>query len=196
MDKRKGDWQQTFRGAQFWALDPRPEEIDVRDIAHALALQCRFAGACRVPYSVAEHSVRVSRVVEAQFFDGIYSREERSMYALGGLLHDASEAYCVDVPRPLKPHLAGYREIEHRVTAAVEEWAGLPDGACSFVWVKNADEVLLMTEKRDLMAPAPVPWTFAQGVVCEPLAETIVPWTWQEAEERFLARYHELRSMR
>ena len=62
-DLHRGDWQQTYTGRAFHALDPRADEVFIEDIAHALALQCRFGGHCRVPYSVAEHSVRVSWLV-------------------------------------------------------------------------------------------------------------------------------------
>lgn len=181
MSDRKGNWSQTFTGVQFWPLDPRPEDVRAADIAHALSLQCRFAGHCRVPYSVAEHSVRVAEWV----WDETNGDRRAS---LAGLLHDASEAYCVDVPRPLKPHLGGYREIEHGVMRAIEAWAGLPIGACEVPIIKRADEVLLMTEARDLMGPAPAPWTFAQGAPAKPLREKIVPWGWKRAEAAFLGR--------
>ncbi len=181
---RRGDWSQTFTGRQFWTLDPRIEDIDVRDIAHALALQCRFAGHCRVHYSVAEHCVRVADLLMAQTGEaGI---------ALAGLLHDASEAYCVDVPRPLKPYLAGYKAIEREVEHTIERWADLYPGALSDVIVKRADEVLLVMEARDLMSPPPAPWSFAQGALAEALAEVIVPWSWEVAERVYLSRFESL----
>mgnify|MGYP000252204249 CR=1 FL=1 len=185
MSERRGDWQQTFTGRQFWPLDPRAEDIDVRDIAHALALQCRFAGHCRVPYSVAEHSVRVA--------DLLLSETGERDIALAGLLHDASEAYCIDVPRPLKPWLTGYKAIERDVMLAVERWANLFAGACESPLVKRADEVLLMTEARDLMSAAPAPWTFAQGVNAKPLPEVIESWGWERAEREFLSMHTRLR---
>ena len=188
---KRGNWSQTYTGVQFFPLDPRPEDVRIEDIAHALALQCRFAGHCRVPYSVAEHSVRVSWVVEKTAAED--GNSDPRSWALAGLLHDASEAYCVDVPRPIKPYLVGYDSIEHNVMHTIERWAGLELGACSVSVVKRADEVLLMTEKRDIMGPAPAPWTSAQGVVCEPLPEVIVPWGWERAEREFLARFAELR---
>src|ERR1039457_118422 len=79
----------TFSGLRFWPLDPNPEKILIDDIAHALAHQCRFGGHASRFYSVAEHSVHVSRLCPPED-------------ALWGLLHDASEAYLVDLPRPLK----------------------------------------------------------------------------------------------
>ena len=71
-----------------WA-GPNPDDIRIEDIAHALSNQCRFAGHAREFYSVAEHSVHVSQLCLPE-------------HALWGLLHDASEAYLVDLPRPLK----------------------------------------------------------------------------------------------
>src|SRR3990167_1330499 len=134
---RRGEWTQTFSGVQFWPLDPRPEEIRIEDIAHSLARQCRFAGHVKVDhYSVADHSVRVS-----------YACDPAD--ALWGCAHDFSEAYLVDVPRPLKrcPEFAFYREAERRMMLAICERFDLsPEEPES---VRRADAVLLMTEKRD-----------------------------------------------
>lgn len=91
--------------------------------------------------------------------------------------HDGSEYVCVDVPRPFKRNLAGYAEIEAGVVAAVEEWAGLPPGACSSAIVKRADEVMLTTERRDHMAPPPAAWGIAQDIAHEPLRWRLDVWT-------------------
>jgi hypothetical protein len=181
MSDRIGDWSQTFTGRQFWPLDPRAGDFDIRDVAHSLALQCRFAGHCRVFYSVGEHCVRVSWLVED---------------ALAGLGHDSPETYAADVVRPLKRQLLGYAAIEHGIARPMETWFGLAPGAFDDPAVKRADEVLLMTEARDLMAPPPAAWTFAQGAPATPLPRRIRPWGWRHAEVRYLARYHELRGVR
>ncbi|MFN9113590.1 MAG: phosphohydrolase, partial [Bacteroidota bacterium] len=70
-------WIQTFSGIAFWPLDPKPEHVRIADIAHALSMKCRYNGHTRKFYSVAEHSVLVSRHVP----------EEDALWAL---LHDAS----------------------------------------------------------------------------------------------------------
>lgn len=172
---RVGDWIQTRSGRRFWPVDPRADEIEIEDVAHALARQCRFSGHCEPFYSVAEHSVRVSRVVPEE-------------YALWGLLHDASEAYLVDLPRPLKllPEFAPYRAIEQRLMLAVCEKFGLPaiEPAC----VKVADNTLLATEARDLMVEPPVSWPR----LSEPLTERIVPWSVGDAQNAFMLRFEEL----
>ncbi len=184
---RKGDWCQTFTGRRFWAMDPRIEDLCLEDIAHALALQCRFAGHCREHYSVAEHSVRVSRLAEDRY-RGYHAGSRNGdevirVYSLAALLHDASEAYLVDVPRPIKPNLANYGDIERLVMDVVEKWANVPAGACSEWNVKHADEVLLATEARDLMVMSHE-WNLRE----KHLTETIVPWGWRTAETEFLQR--------
>ena len=169
------DWIQTFTGRQFFPLAPDPAALDIRDIAHALAHLCRFNGHCRSFYSVADHCLRVSRIVPPE-------------HALWGLLHDAAEAYLADVPRPVKYQIPAYRDHEaalERVIAARFElpWPMPPA-------VKHADNVLLATEKRDLMAPEPAPW----HLTAEPLPDPIVPLAPAAAREAFLARFAALRA--
>lgn len=142
---RLGDWIQLYSGKRFWPLDPRAEDIEIEDIAHALSNICRFTGHVREFYSVAQHSVFVSfRVPEAD--------------ALWGLLHDASEAYVCDIARPVKrqPELAAYRAAEKRIMDAVCERFGLskiePPG------VKVADQRALYTEARDLLPVISPEW--------------------------------------
>lgn len=177
--ERRGDWIQTATGRQFHPFDPRPEDVCVEDIAHHLANMCRFTGATRSFYSVGEHCVRVSRVVAPE-------------NAFAGLLHDAAEAYLVDLPRPLKrsAEFAGaYARAERGVAAAICERFSLPEGAFDHPDVKRADEVLLVTEKRDLMAAPPAPWVETGA---EPLEERIAAWPPEAAHFQFLARYYEL----
>lgn len=145
LDQRKGDWMQTYTGKQFWPLDPRAGEIDILDIAHSLSLQCRYAGHCQRFYSVAEHSVYVSQVIEPEF-------------ALLGLLHDAAEAYLVDVPRPVKPFLDGYAAMETRLQEEIAYKFGLWWDHRKTEAVKRADNAVLLAEKEDLMPNSPAPW--------------------------------------
>ena len=175
MTERKGDWMQTYTGRQFWPLDPRPEDVDILDIAHALANVCRFGGHTKAFYSVAQHSVLVSRVVPAG-------------QALAGLLHDATEAYIGDMIRPLKRNLHEYRAAEARLEAAITERFVLPAGAFATPEVKYADNVVLATEARDVMGEPPQAWLplpspMDRGIRCE---------TPGEAETRFLGRFEAL----
>jgi len=103
---RIGGWSQSAGGRPFWACDPRPEDVHLDDIVHALSHLCRYGGHCRKFYSVLEHSVLVSMVVPT----------EHARDALG---HDFTEAYVVDVPRPLKRALKDYAAIEWRNWVAI-----------------------------------------------------------------------------
>lgn len=165
-------WLQTYTGKILTPCDPQPEQICIEDIAHGLALTSRFSGQCRAFYSVAEHSVRVSR----------FSSGER----LWGLLHDAAEAYLTDVPTPVKSLLVNFKRMEIVLMKVICEVYGLPAEMPGCV--HYADKVLLATEMRDLMVPVdgysePLP---------EPLPETIHPWPWERAEAEFLKRFRGL----
>lgn len=142
---RYGGWIQTFTERQFWPLDPRLEDIDIVDIAHHLSMQCRFSGATSRHYSVAEHSVRVAQLLREAGCD--------FQTVLWGLVHDAPEAYLVDLPRPLKqsPEFAEYAAIEARVMRCVCRYASLPYEQPEAV--ELADRRLLATERRDLLGP-------------------------------------------
>ncbi len=176
MIPRKGDWIQTISGRQFWPLDPRPEEVFIEDIAWALSMLCRYGGHCRRFYSVAEHSVWVS--------DNVPEED-----ALWGLLHDATEAYLVDVPRPVKRCLPAYRAYEDALARVIAERFGLP-------WpmpeaVKQVDTAMLLVERDQLLAPPPAPWGgLSSSVRLDPF---VLPcWSPEEAHGAFLGRLREL----
>jgi hypothetical protein len=94
------------------------EDVVLKDIAHGLAHNCRFAGQCNEFYSVAVHSVNVSRCLAEVEGAGA----ELQLY---GLLHDASEAYLADIPGPFKESFDGYGKAEESIMDAVWEWSGL-----------------------------------------------------------------------
>ncbi|MFA7219323.1 MAG: hypothetical protein WC119_02330 [Synergistaceae bacterium] len=168
-------FMQTYTGLKFYPTRPSVDAINLMDIAHSLSMQCRFNGHCLYFYSVAEHSVRVSRILR--------KKKDR----LWGLLHDASEAYASDVVRPVKVLMPSYNGIEESIQKVIAERFDLP-------WpipevVKHADDVLLMTERRDLLLPTQDPWTISDT---DPLSESIVPMTSIEAELAFLQRFNAL----
>jgi hypothetical protein len=170
---RKGDWMQTFTGRQFWPLDPRSDEVVIEDIANSLAMQCRFGGHCLSFYSVAEHSVLLSRLVAPE-------------HAMWALLHDGSEAYCTDVPRPLKRFLAGYAAVEAAIMAAICERFGLPFEMPEEV--KIADTRILSDEAAQIMATPPVPWSTQQT----PFGVRLHCWSPARASNEFLDRFREI----
>lgn len=182
---RKGDWICTFFGVAFYPMDPRPEEVYLGDIAHALALLCRFGGHCREFYSVAEHSVRGTRALRSTGHGAILQR--------AFLLHDASEAYLVDVPRPIKQYLSGYSEIEDEIHRTILlrfplNARGYKPTEKGWQAIKDMDNRMLATEKRDLMNPHAPRW----APLPDPLPEVIEPWTWCRAKQEFLDEAYRL----
>lgn len=177
---RKGDWIQTLTGKQFWPIDVHPDDISILDIAGALAKMCRFAGHSKVFYSVAQHCVLGSYAIEAR--GG--SKEQATAF----LLHDASEAYVVDVPRPLKrlEVLAGYCAVEREVQQAIGRkfQVNLDDPL-----VHEIDNVMLVSEYRDFLVHDH-DWNLP-GV--KPLEIPITPWTWEVSEKHYLERYDDLK---
>ena len=168
-------WIQTHSGIAFDVLDPDPEAVCIEDIATALGKLCRFNGHTTRFYSVAEHSVHMSYVLEG---DGL---------ALEGLLHDAAEAYVGDVARPLKEQLDGFAEIEGRVLDAVAEAFGLSFAFEQQAAVKEADLRMLATERDQLLVPCERPWQSIEGVAS--YRRPLGGWTPEQASATFLHRF-------
>lgn len=169
----RGDWMQTFTGRQFYPMAPRPEDVDILDIAHSLSMQCRYNGHISRFYSVAEHCVLMSQVIEPEF-------------ALWALLHDATEAYVGDMVRPLKLNMPEYRAAEDRVEAAIAERFGLALPMPKRV--KEIDTRILWNERTVLFPPTDHVWS-TDG---EPLPVQIQAWGPAVAKWEYLARFAEL----
>lgn len=120
-----------FNGDFFDFEKPEIHDFDIDVIAHSLSNLCRFTGHTIRHYSVAEHSVLVSRLVPPEL-------------AFDGLMHDAAEAYLGDVSSPLKAMLPEYKKIEKRVEAALAEFYGLRFPLP--IEVKHADKQLYRQE--------------------------------------------------
>ncbi len=209
----RGNWMQTWSGKQFYPEDPRPEDIDIEDIAHALSLVNRFCGHSALALSVAQHSVVVAQAVSAELSALETASDPEKMTRSGfaevvlwGLLHDAAEAYIGDVTWPLKqaPEMRGYKELEARVMNAIIKRFGLLSTEPELV--KAMDLRALATEKRDIMAYSTERARSAgreaeaardrlgawRSDVVEPLPTIIVPWQAQAAKRYFLNFFHQI----
>tara|TARA_Y100000310_G_C20700591_1_gene829508 strand:- start:2114 stop:2668 length:555 start_codon:yes stop_codon:yes gene_type:complete len=176
----KNNFIQIFSGRQFYPLEPRVEDVDIKDIAHALAMKCRFNGHCLKFYSIAEHSVRVANLLEE---DGYIAP-----IPLWGLIHDAGEAYLADVPRPIKKGIPFFNELETKVLNVIVEALGIDRLELKDVKIlKNADNVLLATEKRDLMGEPPAKWM----ALPHPLACPICPLSPELSEIVFMEKWED-----
>jgi 5'-deoxynucleotidase YfbR-like HD superfamily hydrolase len=167
-----GLYVSTYTGRQFYPLAPTADQIDIEDIAHGLAYQCRFNGQTRYFYSVAQHSLIVADLVPQRL-------------RLAALLHDAAEAYMGDMVKPLKQLFPMFSAIEAEVMAAI----GLRYGIANFddQAIKRADLVALAMEKRDLMPNSSEPWESLRGVAASP--QPISPMSPAEAKARFLSAF-------
>jgi hypothetical protein len=126
---------------------------------------------------VAEHSIRVSGLLK-----GLDNQ-------LTGLLHDATEAYMADIARPVKWALPEIRNVEGIIKIAINEKFELKGD-----WraVKKADDILLVTEARDLMFTGGREWYFDDSV--KPLEYEIKPMESWNAEANFLRIFEMLTS--
>jgi uncharacterized protein len=136
-------------GGYFDLANPRPEDVRIEDIAIGLSNLCRYTG--QIPddrfYSVAEHSVHCVEFCKRKFPE-IASRNVLKAV----LLHDAAEAYCGDVSKPLKNLLLeytdGYTKIEQKICHAIWQALDIPSGADEII--KYCDRTLLFTEKEQI----------------------------------------------
>jgi len=163
----KGDYIQTFTGRKVYPFDPNPADLCIEDIAHALALQCRFTGHVREPYSVAQHSIHVASMSDRPDM-------------LWGLLHDASEAYLTDVASPVKQHEAflAYRDAEAKIMHAVCDRFDLPYNMPLSVHI--ADRVALESEAASLLSTVEG-WEFRWPE----RRVTVTPLDWRRVEHQF-----------
>ncbi len=181
-------WVQTFTGKKFTPLDPRPEDVCIEDIAHALSQKVRFTGHTNWLYTVGQHSLYVSSILPPRL-------------KLAGLLHDATEAYLPDIAAPIKGfvHLTTprgvvpFREFEDYLADVIFAGLGLSSlrPLIDSEEMKRADLVMLATEVRDVMGPAPDDWGLAHMPAWGSIELEPSP---AQVKSKFLEEYHRLRA--
>ncbi len=174
-DERTGDWFLSFTGRRIYPFDMRASDVCVEDIAHSLSNLCRFNGHCKVFYSVAQHSVLMASLVESD------------INRLPALMHDATEAYCGDMIRPIKLSMRNFAEMEDRIWIAIADRFGLPYNLPPAI--KEADRRMVVTEHRDILITSPV-WPSHANVA--PYWMRIHPWSNEIAERIFLETFDAL----
>ena len=189
-------WIQSASGRVIDFDDIDPTQIRTVDIAHSLSRINRYLGHTRTPYTVAEHCVRVSWLIEEWGHD-------RQMQ-LRGLLHDAAEAYVGDTTAPVKRWIRrqtyALDVLEERIERAILTRFGIAHMRSNpplpmaevermHAIVKRADLVMLATEYRDLVLYRPRDWCLTE----HPHHNGIVPMaTADGARDLFLDRLHAL----
>lgn len=154
--------------------NPDGAVMDIQTIANALSHICRFAGQLNCFYSVAQHSVLVSHLVSTR-------------WAFAGLMHDATEAFCNDLPKPIKQILPDYDVIEDKFWLALAKQYDLPIELPHEI--HTADRIALITEARDLQNGND--WkTWLPDL--QPLPFVITAQRPEEAFRSFMRRFNEL----
>lgn len=173
-------YSQTYTGKKFYYFDAKLDQIDIIDIAHALANQCRFNGHCHPFYSVAEHCYHASYLVPPED-------------ALEALLHDASEAYIGDIPKPLKMGISDIiHPIEDGILDLVFEKFELGKTTPLSDSVKAVDFEMLYWEKQALMVDSHT-WGCFEDVSFPENQKLDLPcWSPETAKVKFLERFEEL----
>jgi hypothetical protein len=177
---------QTYSGILLDLENPAVEDILLPDIAHQLSNICRFTGACRKFYSVAQHCSLVSKLIQ-----------EDGPLKLVGLLHDASEAYLSDVVSPLKALLPDYHVLEDRMEKTIILRFGL--NIPNFEEVKFYDRLALDIESKALMGPRyPNYWPKSSSIMEDKDYDldwellTVNPLSPEEAEKEYLDIFNKL----
>ena len=174
-------WIETYTGKRFPLLHPEPSLVCIEDIAHALANQGRWTGHTKHFYSVAEHSIQVSRLCDP-------------VDALWGLLHDASEAYLSDLSRPVKHGTEigpEYLKLERKLMEAICFHFDLIFDMPSSV--KQADNQMLIVEHDQLMSNADLAkeWADKKTIKTPP---KLACWLPARAEQMFLDEFGRLQT--
>ena len=191
---------QTYSGKFIWPLEPYADEIDYISVAHGIACECRFGNQSPYPLPVAWHSVALSHVVPP-------------VYAQAALIHDASEAFLKDIPRPIRrqePFKGIYDEIEERMLRACFEHFGvdyklmdndeflfydIKMGYCEMtVWARTS--LVYKAKMNNLFDTA----STYEVTIEDSLDEDYIKWVekcprhevWQRAETAWIERYNEL----
>lgn len=204
----EGDlWILSANGTAYWPTDPRPENIDIQVIAQSLSQKVRFGGHGRPFYSVAQHVVLVKNIVEEYAPTEGVSKYVTFQAARHALVHDAHEAWLVDLPSPLKKQPAirqVWREWEALWDAVIFETLDVEDTPEIRQLVKTADLVAMRLEGEHIMPTPPNDWEWpGHGASSEKVIQLAEEhrmidaspargvWTWEKAEERFLDEWVE-----
>ncbi len=159
-----------------------PKHVRLEDIRSSLAKMCRYNGHVDRFYSVAEHSVLVSRIAE------LLGDTEAIVPAL---LHDAHEAYMGDIASPQKSMIVGAEEFETLMESVVRAAFDLPDRD-SDVWrrVDSYDKMILPRELKNLRIILP-DWYDPHMESKVPAEVQPIGFEWPEAQALFRHRLRE-----
>ncbi len=110
---KKDAFIRTYTGIDFHIFNPKEEEIDIRDCAHSLSMNCRFNSHTPNFYSVGSHSLIGASLIAAPF---------KKQF----LCHDFTETYIGDCVTPIKRRMENFVKMEHKIEKVLNKKFGLP----------------------------------------------------------------------
>lgn len=198
-------WTHTTRGRALDLLNPRVEDVEITEIAMALGNQCRYSGGVRRFYSVAEHSVLIAQWLRAN--------GHGPCTQMGGLLHDAAEAYTGDLTWPMQQVLFGdhgpdaasneagsvvrarYKRTQFLLDEVIANTVGIASAWLHVAAVKDADVRILLDERAALLTePPPRPWLIEEAGA-KPLGVTIHGWSPERAMGKWLLEFTRIKGL-
>jgi 5'-deoxynucleotidase YfbR-like HD superfamily hydrolase len=188
-------WQRMLSGRRLDLLAPRPEDIEIEDIAHGLARVARWNGQTTGDhaFSVAQHSLVVTDIVMAT--EPAFTARE----LCAALLHDSPEYVIGDLISPFKTAVGlNYKAFEEKLLAAIYDRFGIaeiePHVTAAIKWADTAaayyEATLLAgfeSQEAERFFGRP---DLSQALETE--LRTLTPHSTNEAEMRFLDRFYKL----
>jgi len=176
----------TFTGGYFYPQQPEQLVPDIRDIAHALSLVCRYNGHLKDFYSVGQHSLIVEKHATQVMKDinpNIHPSSLR-LFSLQALLHDATEAYIPDMPSPIKQFLPDFKSMEKRLQKHLMKSFGLPENIHSII--HSVDKYIRRDEIESMQ-------NWDETFTSDRLSKfKITPERSKVVEQAFLSTYYEI----
>lgn len=173
------DYITTYTGIHFIPTQPEADGVEIKDIAHALSYICRGNGHLKSFFSVGQHCIYCSREAEARGYS--------DRVILGCLLHDASEAYLSDVPRPFKKRLPQYHEWEEALLQVIyTKYLGSDLTEEEKKLIKQIDDDLLFYDLKELLNE---PQDGNEPVLHVKIEREYVPF--EEVEKQYLERFRQ-----
>lgn len=168
----------TYGGTHFMPTEPVADDIHITDIAHSLSLVCRGNGHVTHFFSVGQHCIHCALEAEAR---GLSDR-----VCLACLLHDASESYMSDVPRPFKQYLKEYKVFEEQLLAIIyEKYLSSPLTAEEEAQVKQIDDDMLYFDLSVLLRETP---SFSEPEMKSTFSYDLR--SFEEVEQQYLSLFH------
>lgn len=149
-------WTLTASGKKVYYLTPTIEMISFADIATHTGNLCRFTGATKRFYSVAQHNCLVGQLAKKLLDEeGVDRNRDYWDQIIACIIHDAAEYITNDIASPLKAAMLGrYKWIETGILRVIFDKAKVEWGYHN-EFMKTCDNIALQIERYYLMPDHP-----------------------------------------